>query len=449
MNRVIRRLVAILALPLTLTAHGTVANSATQIPARFGQSAVYDPGRDRLLVYGGNDGFDLLLGDCWALTLSGSPDWTPVQPTGEVPRPRAFHSAIYDAYRDRMIVIGGTGDGGLLDEVWSLALSGPPTWTRLSPTGTGPGARSFASAVYDARLDRIVLFGGLDEAGPTHDVWSLTLGPVPAWVPIAVSGPAPAERYLQSAIYDIRRDRIVVFGGCDFRRDQNDVWTLTIAAGAGTWTELSPAGTPPSRRNGQSAIYDPVGDRMLIFGGWNRVVGFQCDVWALSLAGDPAWTPLANHGGTPAGRTVHSAVLDPMRLRMLVFGGTGSGETRSFDDSWGLSLGAAPTWAALVPRLESPPSPPAIALLLPPNPNPAHGRVAVRWSIARAGTVRLGVYDPAGRLVRELVHAERPAGADEAAWDGRRASGESAEPGVYFVRLAAPGFVQSRRVVLM
>jgi flagellar hook assembly protein FlgD len=52
-------------------------------------------------------------------------------------------------------------------------------------------------------------------------------------------------------------------------------------------------------------------------------------------------------------------------------------------------------------------------------------------------------------LVRELVTGVLPAGPHERTWDGRDGAGRRVASGTYFVKLEAPGFVASQRVVLI
>src|SRR5438046_577503 len=77
---------------------------------------------------------------------------------------------------DRMIVFGGEACTILWNDVWVLTLSGQPTWSSLQPLGIAPAARVYASAIYDAPHDRIVIFGGASATSPYYlnDCWALS-----------------------------------------------------------------------------------------------------------------------------------------------------------------------------------------------------------------------------------------------------------------------------------
>src|SRR2546428_2750684 len=128
------------------------------------------------------------MNDVWTLALSGKPTWSKLSPSGIKPAARSFHTATYDPMRDRMIVFGGGGN-----DVWALSL-GSPLWSQLAPTGVLPAARTEHSAIYDPLRDRLVVFSGGGDAGGFPavfgDLWTLSWTPPHMLVP--TSGPSGA-----------------------------------------------------------------------------------------------------------------------------------------------------------------------------------------------------------------------------------------------------------------
>jgi hypothetical protein len=132
----------------------------------------------------------------------------------------------------------------------------------------------------------------------------------------AFAPPTPRDSHV--SVYDPVRDRVIVFGGRDGTY-RNDLWSIELGTGA-SWKTLQAVGTLPPGRSLHSAIYDPVGDRIIVFSGYSGTTQLD-DLWALNLAGTPTWTALAPAGTPPIGRGYHTAVYDPPRHRMIVFGG--------------------------------------------------------------------------------------------------------------------------------
>ena len=414
---------------------GPLAGAAP--PSRYAQSAIYDPARDRMVVFGGI-GESGSLNDVWSLSLSGSPAWTQIAPAGHGPTARFSHTAIYDPVRDRMLVFGGW-DKGPTNDVWALSLSGNPSWQRLTP-GQGPEARYEHTAIYDPVRDRMVVLGGSVGSYYEEDVWALNLAGSLAWQALPS---APASFWLQTAIYDPLRDRMVVFGGYSdgadsalaFESDQT--WEMSFAAG-GVWTQLTPPPDAiPDHRGGHVAIYDPTRDQMLVFGGTRHYpFSHLNDVWALSLGANPAWRQLFPAGTAPAPRFGSTAILRDDG--MVVFGGENNGSVR--DDAWTLSLTqpvSTPREMGLPRRFE----------LASPRPTPSRGETILTFDLPEPARVVLDVFDPQGRHVTRVADAWFPAGRHAVTWKGDDARGNVVESGVYYVQMQAGTFRATRRTV--
>ncbi len=497
--------------------------------ARVRHSAIYDPLRENMVVFGGFDGTQYL-NDTWKLSMAGTPTWSMLTPGGSTPSPRASPSAIYDPVRDRMLVFGGN----FYQDVWALSLADPPTWTEVVTTGTQPSARFGQSCIYDPLRDRMVMFGGTSSGSvDLNDLWELSLAGTPTWTQIFAAGTAPSPRYDHNAIYDPALDRMVVFGGTDYVAGgtwHNDLWALSLAA-TPTWTQLTPSDTPPSARAAPKAIFDPTRGRMVMFGGsigGPNFTTFYNDVSAAALTGTPMWTALTPSGSVPSGRSVHSAIYDAVRDRMVVVGGaSGSGFLndvwaldfaepttavalmalstearvglvrihwyapgdeivstsvfrRTPDTDWVLlghpqadlahnivyedatvvpgtrygyrlsvrdvtgAENASETWV-MVPEGEGTPN---VLRLRPARPNPFGSSAELIYGVPRPGHVRIVVYDLQGRRVATLVDRVELAGWRSVIWNGRDAFGRPVASGTYFARLDMAGAVHVEKVVV-
>ncbi len=313
-------------------------------PPRWSASAIYDALRESMVVFGG--GAVNAFADTWVLRLSGALAWSRLFPVEFAPSPRNEQATVWDAPRRRMIVFGGQGPAGAsLNDVYALSMAGSPVWTRIDALGSPPEPRVSMAAIADAH-DRMIVFGGRSEdrflpgTKLLNDVWALSLSGPPAWTRLAPMGPSPVARTSLCGVYDPVRDRMIVFAGNDSTGAHlNDTWALDLAGGT-AWHQLTPTGTPPPPMVAATAVYDPLRDRVLVFGGWRQVVGAVNTVWSLSLAGDGEWVLLSPRGAPPPPMFIASSVYDPLRDRVIVYGDTSpSGQVDV------LSLAGTPSWS--------------------------------------------------------------------------------------------------------
>lgn len=82
-------------------------------------------------------------------------------------------------------------------------------------------------------------------------------------------------------------------------------------------------------------------------------------------------------------------------------------------------------------------------------PNPFNPSTAIEFALPRPGLVMLDVYDIIGRRVRTLVSEAITAGTKRVIWDGRDAAGATVASGVYFYRIIADEFIETRKMLLL
>jgi Kelch motif len=256
------------------------------IRARYNHSAVFDSGTGELIVFGGQHTINFPnFSDTFAgITTAGSPDlnWT-AELTGPAPPARFGHTAVYDSVNSRMVIFGG-GSGNLpgpcLNDVWVLrnangVSGGSNSWSQQMPSGSAPVSRFAHTAVYDSGTNSMIVFGGYDcNSNYLNDVWVLNdangLVGTPSWTQLSPTGTPPSGREGSTAVYDQTDNLLIVFGGDAGSTPFNDVWVLSNANGNGgvpVWSQLFPTGADPIGRTGHTAIYDAVNNRMTIYAG--------------------------------------------------------------------------------------------------------------------------------------------------------------------------------------
>jgi N-acetylneuraminic acid mutarotase len=196
---------------------------------------------------------------------------------------------------------------------------GPPeeeedddTTTSLAPDSTVPVGRSDAGLAFDPRSGKLILFGGMDaDYACVDDTWSYD--PVTnKWTRLTPEGESPAARSAHAMAYDQHSGKVILFGGIDSQFTcYNDTWAYDVKAN--TWTNLAPAGDSPPARGRTSMVYASGVDMLILFGGaviqqdaaggFGGQVYFN-DTWAFGV-GLPSVGPAP--GDTPVPETTSAA----------------------------------------------------------------------------------------------------------------------------------------------
>ncbi|HYE60920.1 MAG TPA: immunoglobulin domain-containing protein [Phycisphaerales bacterium] len=301
---------------------------------RWGATLAYDAARQRVVLFGGYRyaGVVIYLSDTWEWDGEA---WTQRQVQG--PSPRVMASAAYDPSTQRLILFGGmagTNPTVMPDDTWAWDGTG---WSRLQVPG--PPGRAGAGMVHNPITNRIMLMGGTlaptKSYGDFNDTWEwdgqqwTKRGPV-----------APSNRQDHAMAYDAARDEMVLFGGY-----QTNSWTSPLGDtwlwNGETWRQYEGAG--PSGRTRAVMAYDPIRQRVVMFGGGAQSLSPETWEWD----GD-AWALRAVVGPSP--RSGHAMTFDPARQGVLLYGGQVAGQPSA--EQW---LWSGESWSRLAdgPRAAS------------------------------------------------------------------------------------------------
>jgi hypothetical protein len=244
--------------------------------------------------------------------------------------------------------------------------------------------RYSTQVVYELARQRTVLFGGLDPLSKQalDDTWEFDGA---TWT-YRTPASSPPPRYAHAMAYDPRRQRIILFGGHGqgFSQVYDDTWEYD----GSTWVQRSPATTPPARY-AHAMAFDSARDRLVMFGGSGTIT----DTWEWNGADwlQRTVTP------SPSGSVAPVMAYDPVRQRTVLFGASGN-ETWEWDGS---------AWSHL----------------LPAKAPGARDGLGLAWDLARqrvllvggllAGHPQFDVWAWDGNTWASLTPANAPPGADE------------------------------------
>jgi hypothetical protein len=355
------------------------------------------------------------------------------------------------------LAIGGTATRRL-SEARTLRLEGTGTWS--SPVGSlGGSTYSFHNAGTLTMSDgagatfiEIVNTGTLTKTGGgTTDFTNL--------------------RFTNDGVVQVEAGTLNVNGCCITNPAVTDTGTFTIASGATLLFAGSRTFAPGAVVQGAGTIgfgSTSLTNRATVRPGLSpgvlAVTGSypapQVDgVLEVELGGYAPGTghdQLAVTGTTALGGTLRVLLVDGFvpamgdRFLVVAAGGAVTGAFAGLDLPVGLAAYVETTAAGVELVIGTPVASepganlPAVFALHGAAPNPSAGQATLRYEVARAGPVRVAVYDALGREVAVLVDGKQPAGRHEAALDGR-----ALPSGVYLVRMTAEGFTQSHRVTLL
>ncbi len=82
-------------------------------------------------------------------------------------------------------------------------------------------------------------------------------------------------------------------------------------------------------------------------------------------------------------------------------------------------------------------------------PNPFNPHTTIAFDLARAGQVRIEIFNTKGQKIRKLTSGDFSAGAHSVNWDGTDDGGQAVSSGLYFYRMQSASGLQTRKMLLL
>lgn len=267
------------------------------------------------------------------LTTLEAVAWRKLTIGGTVEPSRCNFSAC--AVGNRVVLFGGEGvNMQPMNDTFVLDLSASkPEWRHINVSSAPPGRWGHTLSCLNG--SRLILFGGCGGQGLLNDVFILDLDAQhPTWREIPGLAPPVPRSWHSSCTVD--GTKLVVSGGCaDSGVLLSDTYLLDVTMDKPVWREIPASWSPPSRLGHSLSVYD--GRKILMFGGLAKSGPLRLrssDVFTLDLSDEkPCWRCITGSrmpgAGNPAGvgpppRLDHVAVSLPDG-RVLIFGGSVAG----------------------------------------------------------------------------------------------------------------------------
>ena len=294
----------------------------------------------------------------------------------------------------------GTGDG-----VFESS-DGATTWS--SRRGDLPAMTSVRSLALVPGSPATLLIGS-----DTTGVWRSTDDGV-HWTAQNAGLPVMPARFIHALLVDAQNP-LVVYAGTD----------------SGVFKSVNGAGTWAAARTGL-----PAGDVVALAQDQTRPQVLFCAISLAgvfeSLDGGAQWSALLGQVGL-ADLHVRSLAVDGALSTIYV----GSDDGVATLSNYPTATTAIPPVAGILPGLRA-------------WPNPlGSGALRIDLATTRPGRVSAAFFGVTGQRVRSIADGREPAGEHAWAWDGTDERGNRVAPGIYFLHVASPDGVSTRRIVVL
>lgn len=240
-----------------------VSFRGTRPSATSSYALAWDSGRGRLMAYGGlrpTGRHD----EVWE--YDGA-EWRYFNMNGDWPAPRTQPVWVYDPVGERTLLFGGTDtttfsppSESIHDDLWSWDGQG---WQELPQGAVRPQPLQKRLGVFDPERNRLLVFGGFSEVGPTDTGLAWEYDPATGeWASIAATGIGGVGNVPRSVTWDSTRHQVIGVTSSEVYDAQLAVWDPN----AGRWSPLLSSGMTATAFDAPTLVYDPVTDSVVVWG---------------------------------------------------------------------------------------------------------------------------------------------------------------------------------------
>jgi len=316
------------------------------VPAgRTGPKMLLNPVDNTAYIYGGMASLFESFTDTYALDLATN-TWTLLDPEGTPPEGSAEGAIAVDYENVRLYYLDRAGSQGIFYDNVKVFDGITQTWTQLQTTPLNDDADNLPYCIngamaYDSKENRLIYFGGSywdQKLGNVYldDTYILDLE-TNVWEKADIRGMKPPGNFACSAIYNSVENTFVVHGGQTAEWISGEFWQLDLERLRWDYVPTASPVIPKGRVNA-SMHYDPLGNRLFLFGGFDgstfmreiEIFDFDDKVWSTVeiLKGDK---PEPRRGAASA-LFVPDVSEDSTNPYLLIFGGENDGNM--LNDTW-------------------------------------------------------------------------------------------------------------------
>jgi len=261
-------------------------------------------------LFGGRDG-EKEFGDLWRYDLQRD-TWKRLAPKGAAPASRFGHSAVW-AEGHGLVIFAGQRGPDFFDDLWVFDPD-QRRWRVLPARGQVP-KRRYGSCMVVGTDGRLWISHGFTSSGRFDDTRAYNLK-TERWATLTPDGRLPGERCLHDCFTSASGELVLYGGQDDGAFALGDLWVM------GRDRDWERRDDPKPKPRRLYAVTE-AGAYAYVFGGAGEDNGTFDDLWRVDRE-TLEFERVRVEGHGPKARYAGTLITDPLRERLLLFGGQGA-----------------------------------------------------------------------------------------------------------------------------